>query len=93
MIDWPGLASNSLWILGLAIILAALGYHDWLAHYTGERLRDLLASPIWRRSFFGGMLLTCLGLALIERAWWAKFLWAGLAVACAWEGIELWRIK
>ncbi len=93
MIDWPDLAFNSLWILGLAIILAAVSYHDWLAYRTGMRFRELLASPTWRGPFFGGTLLVCLGLALTGRVWWEKLLWAGLALAFAWEGIELWRTE
>jgi hypothetical protein len=35
MIDWANVALSSLWIVGLAVILAALGYDGWLAHRQG----------------------------------------------------------
>lgn len=80
MIDWAYVATSSLWILGLSIILAAFSYHDWLARETGQRLRDLFERPSWRLPFSTGMVLFCLGLGLGRRfAWWERTLWGALA--------------
>ena len=82
MIDWMYVATNSLWILGLSIVLAAFSYHDWLAHETGQRRRDLFERASWRLPFSTGMVLFCLGLGLGRRlAWWERMLWGALAIS------------
>jgi hypothetical protein len=87
MIDWYFVFTNSLWILGLSIVLAALSYHHWLARELGRRLCDQFREPAWVMPFAGGMVLVSLGLALAEGArWWERVLWAILGVSFAWRG-------
>ena len=84
MIDWVAAALNALWIAGIALILAAFGYHHWLAGETARRLREVLAQPSWKLPFSTGMLLTCLGFACgLAGRWWEKGLWTALAVSYA----------
>ena len=86
MIDWAYVATNSLWILDLSIILAAFSYHDWLAHETGQRRRHLFERPAWRLSFSTGMVLFCLGLGLGRRLdWWERLFWGTLVFAFVWQ--------
>ncbi len=92
MIDWVGVALNAVWIAGLAIVLAAFSYHDWLARETDRRLRDVLALPSWKLTFFGGMLLACVGFAYgLSDRWWQKVIWMILALSFAYELMLLWR--
>ena len=88
MIDWYLVLTSALWILGLAIVLAAFSYHDWLARETGRRRRELFRERSWVIPFSAGMLLTCLGFGLSEgMRWWERVLWLALAASFAWQGI------
>ena len=93
MIDWANVAVNSLWILGLAVILAALGHHDWLAYRTRVRLRELFTTPSWRRPGLLGMLLVCLGLMLASWVRWQGVLWAALKLWYGWQFAKAGRAK
>jgi hypothetical protein len=88
MIDWPHVLFNLLWVLGLALILAALSYTDWLTHVRGLRTRKLLGAPIFQLALFTGLGLVSLSLLLQSRGWLERLLWAGLILAlagCAWS--------
>ena len=86
MIDWVNVALNSLWILGLSIILAAFSYHHWLAGETSRRLRDVLAQPSWKLPFSVGMVLTCVGFGYaLAQHWWEKTIWTALALSYGWQ--------
>ncbi len=94
MIDWGYVVTNSLWILGLSMILAAFSYHDWLARESKQSRRDLLQRPSWRLPFSTGMLLFCLGLGLgREATWWEQSLWGVLAISFAWQGGSAFRAR
>ncbi len=88
MIDWIGIATNSGWIVGLAIDLAVLSYADWKSHHIGQRLRDALGQAAIRFPLWGGLTLFCLGVALSGGRWWERLLWGVLAVMAL---AEAWR--
>ena len=92
MIDWVNVSFNSLWILGLSVILAAFSYHHWLAGETSRRLRDSLAHASWKLPFSVGMVLTCVGFGygLAER-WWEKTIWTALALFYGWQFVMVLR--
>ena len=86
MIDWYLVATSSLWILGLSIVLAAFSYHHWLAGEKGRRLREQFREPSWKIPFSSGMMLTCLGFGLGENTrWWERAVWFALLVSFAIE--------
>ena len=86
LIDWWLVGSSALWITGLAVLLAALSYHDWLTHETGRRLRDQFKTRSWGIPFALGMTLFCTGLAAgRDTAWWGRALWGTLALSCLWQ--------
>ncbi|RLC66926.1 MAG: hypothetical protein DRI48_03575 [Chloroflexi bacterium] len=87
MIDWTSLAFNSLWILGAAVILAALSYSSYEAQRRGERLRTRLAAPDFQVWLSVGLVLISLSLALIGPRWWERLLWG---VMCVWSAWQLW---
>jgi hypothetical protein len=79
-----GVVFNGLWIGGLAVVLAALSYHHWLAGESSRRLKDVLALRAWTVCFSGGMILVCAGLGyVISDRWWQGVLWIALAVLFA----------
>ncbi len=91
MIDWWALFVNSLWILGLAVILSAFSYADWQAHRRGGSLRQVLARPGFGVSFSMGAVLFCLGLLLSGRSALERVAWAVLAVLSAAQAWQSWR--
>jgi hypothetical protein len=91
MINWFSVAANSLWIVGLAVILAALSYTYWLAGYYDRPLRQELRRPPFLVFFLLGLLLVGAGLALTGQGWWQVLPAAGLILACLAALFSLWR--
>ncbi len=90
MIDWWMVATNSLWILGLSIVLAAFSYHDWLARVKQRRRRDLFKERSWRLPWTLGMFLTSVGWGLSQAGrWWETTLWFALAASFGWDMLGL----
>ena len=86
MIDWYIVATNGLWIAGLAMILAACSYHDWIARETRRRRRDLFKQRSWQVPWMCGMCLTCVGWGLSQASrWWEPVVWLGIGAWYAWD--------
>jgi hypothetical protein len=90
MVDWLGVATNSLWILGLALVLAVLSYADWSAHTAHQRRRVVLGRAAFRMALWSGLTLFGVGVALSGGRWWERALWGVLAVMAA---VEVWRAR
>jgi hypothetical protein len=75
VIDWYNVIVNSFWILGLAIILAALSYHHWQAGECGRSLRAQLESPSFQLPAWIGFCLVCVGLAGSSGRLWETIVW------------------
>jgi hypothetical protein len=69
----------SLWILGLALILTALGFADYHAKVEARRLWAVLKEPGYQAAVNAGLALFSLGLLGSARAWWETALWGLLA--------------
>ncbi len=82
-IDWFGVFSNALWVLGLATALAAVSYADWRRRLAQPRLtlRQALGQPTFQAAWSLGLLLVSAGLALASEPLWQTALWAVLALA------------
>jgi len=91
MIDWWGLFYNTLWVLGLAVGLAALSMAVYRARTTPAPLRRELDAPSFRLPLDLGMTLFCLGLLFAARHWWERVLWGLLVLLFAGQGVLLWR--
>jgi hypothetical protein len=83
VIDWISIFFNSFWIVGLALLLAALSYQQWEAQQTQTKLRDRLNHPSFMRPFWLAFILICIGLAgtsgrIWETAIWCFFIIIGL---------------
>lgn len=91
MINWFSVIANSFWIVGLAVILAALSYTYWLAGNEGRPLRQELSRPPFLVFFLIGLLLIGAGLALTGQGWWQVLPAVGLIVACLAALFSVWR--
>jgi hypothetical protein len=91
MINWLQVFFNLLWLLGLALILAAFSYTNWLAHARGVRTRQLLGTLTFQRPFSIGMGLISLGLFFLSRGWLEHVLWAAFTLLFAWQSWGTWR--
>ncbi len=83
MIDWLNVLFNALWIVGLAIILAAFSYNDWLAHTNGVKLRQQLSASAFQTPLTIGLILVSLSLALLADVWWERALWGAFVALFA----------
>jgi hypothetical protein len=91
MINWQSVIFNSFWILGLAIMLAALSYNYWLAKQEGRSLREQLGGRMFLRSFWLAMVLVGIGLAGTSQRNWELVIWIVLTVIALAMLIDLFR--
>ena len=86
MIDLWFVAFNSLWIVGLSLLLATISWASWTATVGKTRMAAVLTQPGIRRAWAVGIALFCAGMAVTGRVWWEQGLWGTLAagsIACA----------
>jgi hypothetical protein len=85
LIDWYAVGFGALWIGGLALLLAAVSLADYEAHQRQARLAAVLNGGGYPLALNAGLALFCLGMLDGGRAWWEIALWAGLALAFAYQ--------
>jgi hypothetical protein len=81
MVDIKGVVTNSLWIVGLAILLAVLSWVHWLSKVKRTSFRDVVKHPQTQRYLNTGLFLFSIGLATSTQTWWERTLWGLLAAA------------
>lgn len=84
LIDWPLVAFSALWILGLAVMLSALGFAYYEAETNGERIWDRMRRAGAQLALNGGLALFCVGMAGTSGSWWERGLWGTLCLAFLW---------
>jgi hypothetical protein len=88
MIDWWSLAASALWILGLALGLAAASLAYWKrASQTAAGLPSR-TSRYLHIAFDGGGVLFSFGLAASSSEAWESLIWRLLGILLT---IQLWR--
>ena len=90
MVDWLGVVTNGLWVLGLAGMLAALSYFDYYARTRGRPVRQVLNAPMFFRPFSLAGVLFCVGVAVSGVSWWQRVAWAVLAALFA---MQAWQSR
>ncbi len=93
LIDWRLVGFSALWIVGLALILAACSFADDAAHARPTSTRAVLGEPGYQVALNMGLLLFCLGLVGSAQAWWELALWLALAAAFAYSTGLAWRAR
>jgi len=88
-IPWGKLAAHLVWIAGAALVLAAFGYHEWLARREGLRLGDVLKRHSFRKALAAGGVLAAVGASAAA----ASPLTAAIAAAAAFSlAAWLWKL-
>jgi hypothetical protein len=83
MIDWFSVLSATLWIAGLAFLLALVGFaRASRAHST----RQILAQPNFRIATNVGLALFALGMSLSVGNWFERGGWLIVFALVLWEG-------
>jgi len=91
LIDWPFVARNALWILGLSIAFAAWSYTSWWAAGQHLKMHRALGLVRFQVPFSAGMILFSASLAWGATRWWERALWIVLGLLFAWQMIVDWR--
>ena len=91
LIDWPALARNALWILGLSIVLAAWSYVSWLAARRRVRVWRALEWPVFVVPASAGLAFFAISLAWGATRTWERVLWIILGVAFLAQAAQGWR--
>jgi hypothetical protein len=81
LIDWPSLARNALWILGLSIVLAAWSYASWLAARRRVRAWRAIEWSVFVVPVSGGLMLFAASMAWGATRAWERILWIVLVLA------------
>jgi hypothetical protein len=93
MIDWWGLFANTLWVVGLAIVLAAFSMAHYRARSRQVPLRQRLQGSGFQFPFCIGTILFGLGLLVSGQNWWEKVIGGLVALVFVVEAIRLWKCR
>ena len=75
MISWQSVIFNGFWVLGLALMLAAISYHSWLAEQENRKLRLQLSERGFLRPIWLGLLFIGIGLIGTSQQSWEMAIW------------------
>lgn len=83
---------HGLWIVGLAIVLAACSYHHCLRIRMKRPWSEQCRTPAFRFPLNVGFLLVAVAATLLESVpWWLRALWFLLGCSFGWTGWKLAR--
>ncbi len=83
MINWVALGINALWILGLGLALAGLGF-AWQTRASEEsRLGNHHARRAVWAVICAGLLLFCMAWSALAELLWMQIAWGALAIGFA----------
>jgi len=92
MIDVWGIITNTLWILGLAVILAVWSYASYEAGRRKLKVRHVTNELGYALALNAGLVLFLAGMATTEERGWARGLWIviglGIIAESAWRIIK-----
>ena len=93
-LDVQSIFFNSLWIVGLAVLLATWSYAHYEAGIAKQKVREKFNELPYALMLDAGMLLLIAGLAATESRWWARGVWAVLGVSMGAEAMmRVWAHK
>ena len=75
MFDWFTLLFSSFWIVGLAIILAFIGYYDCVVKGGYKNVDSLRSRSAIQTAILAGSFLLFVGLLGLADTWWERIIW------------------
>lgn len=82
---------NSLWVLGLSLLLATFSFAHWQALRRHRTLHQhIRESGAWSLIIIA-LLVTSLGSILAFPEWWQKVIGGGLFLWAMWQGWMVWQ--
>ena len=91
LIDWYTVGVSTLWIVGLAQLLATLSFAHGLTVGQAKSMRQILSELPFRLSITAGIVLFALGMLLSAEAIWEKIGWGVVIALAVWDGVVGWR--
>ncbi|MBM3128536.1 MAG: hypothetical protein FJ009_07910 [Chloroflexi bacterium] len=88
MIDWFSVVAATLWIAGLAFLLALVGF---ARASRDQSTRQVLARPDFRVATMLGLALFALGMGLSVGNWFERAGWFVVIALALWETRGAWR--
>jgi len=82
LIDWFSVLSATLWISGLAFLLALFGFARASRKHS---TRQMLAQPHFRVAMMLGIVLFALGMGLSVEMWFERIGWGVVTALALWE--------
>jgi hypothetical protein len=89
MVHWQEIAVNSLWVFGLAMLLAVLSYENWFRSQTVDHPSQASRSGNVERFFYPALGLISLSLLLLATVWWEQLIWL---IFMGWSVVSAWRL-
>ena len=80
LIDVPRLIFNTIWVLGMSIIVAALSLRHFEAQVEGIRFREALQAYSFQLPLWTGLTLITIGFAGNADVLWQQIVWVALAI-------------
>ncbi len=87
-IPWGKVFSNFVWILGTALILTAVSYHEFLAHIKKAKRIEVFKRDSFKKPFLLGTILIAAGISASAHQLWLIAIFGILALL-----LIIWFIK
>ena len=85
--------SNFMWILGLAIILAAFSYHEFLAHLQKTKRQEIFKRDSFRKPCLLGLILVASGVSFSVQKLWLTAIFGVVAILLTILFVKLAKIQ
>ena len=85
--------TNGLWIVGLAVLLAAFSYHYDVARRAERPLKEQLQQNSFARFAWIGVTLLGAGLAATSHELWEGAIWIVFALYAVYNTVRVWRTE
>ena len=87
-IQWGKVFSNFVWILGTALILTAVSYHEFLAHIQKAKKVEVFKRDSFKKPFLLGTILIAAGISASAHQLWLTAVFGIVAPL-----LVIWSIK
>lgn len=91
LVNWRELGLSALWVVGLAIVLATLGFARFHGDRSNKTLLKEACRPRYLVAISGGLALAALGIGGSSQLWWEAGLWLVISLMLLMSSLSLVR--